>query len=57
MLLLLVSCPDAKLMELQPERAHPSSPIIFPPFLAHPQHHHPNPMRPSDSCPTLGIAS
>lgn len=51
MLLLLVSCPDAKLMGLQPGYTHPSFPIIFPPFLAHPHH----PIRPSDSC-TLGIA-
>lgn len=32
-MLLLVSCPDAKLMGLQPGRAHPSSPITFSPFL------------------------
>lgn len=43
MLLLLVSCPDAKLMGLQPGRARPSSPIIFPPFLAHPHLHPPPP--------------
>lgn len=51
MLLLLVGCPDAKLMGLQPGRAHPSSPIMFPPLLAHPR-----PPSGPDSRSTLGTA-